>query len=216
MIKYLLIDLDGTITKSDLGITNSVLYALEKMNFDTSNITADDLLEFIGPPLTYTFATLCGFSESETQTAIDFYRENYVVKGMYENELYEGIEEFIKENTKFKLILATSKPEKYSGKILEYFGLDEYFYFITGASLDSSRNTKGKVIKHILDELSIPASECLMIGDRFHDVEGAREHGIDCLGVLYGYGSEDELRVAGAIKIVKSVKEMKKYLEMVK
>ncbi len=212
MIKYLLIDLDGTITKSDLGIINSVMYALNKVNFDTTNIKREDLLQFIGPPLSYTLSTLCGFNDKEIEEAISYYREYFVPKGMYENELYDGIYDFLKNTKKYKLVLATSKPEKFAKKILEYFELDSFFYYITGASFDDSRNTKAKVIKHILDTLQAKPQECLMIGDRLHDVEGAKENSIDCIGVLHGYGSEDELRTAGAIAIVKDSKELTDYI----
>lgn len=199
-------DLDGTITDSSLGITNSVMYALKKFG-----ITEDDrtkLYQFIGPPLNVSFREYYGFSEEKAWEAVAYYREYYQDKGIFENRVYDGFEEMLKvlKAAGKRLVVATSKPEPYARKIMDYFGLTDYFDYVAGMGLDGKRGTKTEVIQYALKVCGIEdKSGVLMVGDRRHDVIGAREAGIDCLGVLYGFGSREELESAGADYIVETV-----------
>ncbi len=199
MFDYYFFDLDGTLTDPGEGITNSVAYALAKFG-----ITVEDrrqLYVFIGPPLLDAFARYYGFSEKEAETAVRYYREYYREKGLYENKLYEeipGVLARLKARGKI-LALATSKPEPFARQILANFDLDRYFDFAGGATFDPSRSRKADVIRYVLDEMQITdRSQVLMVGDRSHDVLGAKENGLASMGVLYGYGNIQELKEAGA------------------
>ncbi|MGL5245584.1 MAG: HAD family hydrolase [Sarcina sp.] len=209
--KYVLFDLDGTITNSKLGITKSVQYSLNHFNINVENL--DDLCNFIGPPLKDSFMKFYDFEEDKALDAIMKYREYFAEKGIYENELYENIEDVLstlKENGK-TIILATSKPQVFAEKILQYFNLSHYFSYICGSELDGNRTKKGDVIKHALKENKITdMNSVVMIGDREHDVIGAKESNIHCIGVLYGFGDYDELSKAGADCIVNDIDELKK------
>lgn len=213
MYKYILFDLDGTLTDPGLGITNSFMYALKKFN-----ISVDDrasLYKFIGPPLRDSFETFYGFSREQSEIAVQYYREYFQKQGLYENEVYAGIPDVLtqlKEEGK-TLILATSKLELFAIKILKHFNLYTHFSFIAGATMDDFRNKKGDIIKYALDNCSISEkTSALMIGDRKHDIIGARENGLDSLGVLYGYGSYDELNEAGATFIANAPADILKYV----
>ena len=196
MKKYdvIFFDLDGTVIDSGEGVTNSVSYSLEKMNLASMNKT--ELKRFIGPPLAVSFPTYAGVEEKDVEMAIKYYREYYTEKGIFEGYVYENIEKMLKmlkENGK-KLIIATSKPEKFAKSILERANLAHYFDLIAGATMDEkTRATKEDVIKYALEKCHITnTSRVLMVGDRLYDIEGARCFGIDCMAVLYGYGSYEE------------------------
>ncbi|MGN0464840.1 MAG: HAD family hydrolase [Lachnospiraceae bacterium] len=213
--KYILFDLDGTITDPGEGITNSVIYALNKFGiFDKK----ENLYKFIGPPLAQSFQKYYGFDEEKARLGIEYYREYYTVYGMFENIVYDGIEEMlknIKESGK-KILMATSKPEKFAKQILEYFKLDKYFDYVAGATMDEKRVRKAEVISYALSNYQIQSlEEVLMVGDRKHDVLGAKEVGIDCVGVLYGYGDREELEKAGADYIVETVEELAAFLQYI-
>lgn len=207
--RYFLFDLDGTVTDPGVGITNSVMYALSKFGIEEGD--RRKLYRFIGPPLADSFRDFYGFTTEEAQAGVGFYREYYSEKGMLENVLYPGMEELLarmKADGKI-LIMATSKPEFFARQIVEYFHLEKYFDFIAGATMDQSRVKKGDVIAYALEQCGITDREtALMIGDRKHDIEGARENGLDSMGVLYGYGSREELEEAGAVYIVETVEEI--------
>ena len=208
-MKYILIDLDGTITDPKLGITKSVQYALNFFNLQVEDL--DTLCRHIGPPLKSAFMEFYGFNEKEAEDAIVKYREYYTVTGILENEVYTGMELLLaslKEAGK-TLIVATSKPEVFAQRILEYFGLSGYFDDICGATLDSSRSTKEEVIRYALDKNKITDyGEVIMVGDRMHDIEGAKAVGIASIGVLFGYGSREELEEAGADQISETVEAL--------
>lgn len=198
-----LFDLDGTLTDSQEGITNAIKYALEKMGEPIPS--REVLLRFIGPPLDYSFGKFCGFSPDRIRTGIKFYREYYSTTGLFENRVYEGIPELLKglEAEGKKLAVATSKPENFTMKILEHFGLLGYFHVVTGALLDGSRSTKTDVLRCALENCGISdKSKAVMIGDRMHDINGAKENGIDCIAVLWGFGSTEEFKEYGAEYIV--------------
>jgi len=206
----ILFDLDGTLTDPGIGITNSVIYALKKYNIEVSD--RSELYKFIGPPLLDSFMRFYGFTEEEARRAIDYYREYFSVKGLFENAVYEDIPALLKDlKDKGKtLIVATSKPQVFAEQILEHFKIDKYFSFIGGSTLEETRTQKAEVIEYVLETMNISDfSKTVMIGDREHDVIGAKKVGIKSIGVLYGYGSRDELEKAGADYIVRSVREIK-------
>lgn len=208
MYKTVLFDLDGTLTDPGLGITNSVAYALKKYGIEVSD--REKLYSFIGPPLKDSFKKYYGFSDEKAMEAIMYYREYFSDKGIFENEVYDGIKELlrrVKESGR-KIVLATSKPEEFALRILEHFELTEFFDVVAGASMDEKRNKKGDVIKYALEKGCLTPEDAVMIGDREHDVLGAQENGIDTIGVLYGYGSRDELEKAGAMHIAETVDDV--------
>ncbi len=197
LFDFFLFDLDGTLTDPGEGITASVAYALNKCGIPVKDKT--ELYAFIGPPLTESFRDFFGFSESEQKRAVEYYREYYAERGIFENKPYEGIEEtlrFLKAQGK-TIAVATSKPEQFSVRILEHFGLSGYFDAVCGATMDETRTNKADVIAYALKTLSLHEKErcrVLMTGDRKFDVTGAKANGIRSAAVLYGYGSEEELR----------------------
>lgn len=206
MYTTVLFDLDGTLTDPGIGITNSVMYALRKFGIDVAD--RGELYRFIGPPLYYSFTTFYGFSHDDAEAAVRYYREYFSDKGIFENKVYDGVPEMLGaiKNSGKKLVLATSKPEVYAKRILEHFSLDGYFDFVGGATMDGSRNSKSDVISYVLDSVGVTdKSACIMIGDREHDILGAKANGIDSVGVLYGYGTRDELTEAGTTYIAKTV-----------
>ncbi len=199
MFDTILFDLDGTLTDPGEGITNSVAYALKKYDIEVADRRG--LYKFIGPPLKDSFMKYYGFSEAQAEQAIAYYREYFKDKGIYENEVYEGVEHMLRQlhaNGK-KIILATSKPEEFAVRILEHFELKKYFTVVAGASMDSSRSKKGDVIAYAISLCDdFDKEKAVMIGDREHDIIGAKENDLKSIGVLYGYGDENELRTAGA------------------
>ncbi|CYW13375.1 HAD family hydrolase [Streptococcus suis] len=212
MYQTILFDLDGTLTDSGQGILNSVAYALEKMGIeepDTANLN-----RFIGPPLYESFSRFYQLSPEDTQSAVDAFRVYFKEKGMFENQLYPGIFPLLEElRTAGKtLVIATSKPEIFAKQILEHFGIAHYFDVIAGASLDSSRISKADVIGYAINQLEAFPKHAVMIGDREHDIEGARMHQLPAIGVLYGYGSKQEFEKAGATMIVETVQDLKRVL----
>lgn len=202
---HLLFDLDGTLTDPGLGITNSVLYALEK--FGIIPAAREELYPYIGPPLTDSFQRYHGLTPEQAQQALRYYREYFADRGLYENELYPGIAELLRtlQQAGYVLIVATSKPEEFTHTILRHFQLDSYFSFVGGNTLDERRPTKAAVIAYIRERFpDITGENTLMIGDRCYDIEGAHACGLPAVGVLYGYGSRQELEAAGADELVQT------------
>lgn len=202
-----LFDLDGTLTDSGLGVGNGVLYALEKMGFAKPNDA--ELRKYLGPPLWTSFSDFAGMDETQTIEAVRLYREYYNEKGAYENSVYPGIPELL---TKLvadgkRLAVATSKVDYAAVNILQHFNMDHFFDVIAGSDETGElRGTKALVIGHALAELRMcDGTSIVMIGDREHDILGAKELGIPGIGVLYGYGDRAELDSAGAIEIVSNV-----------
>ena len=213
--EYILFDLDGTITDSGIGITNSVMYALKKYGIEVSDRT--QLYRFIGPPLLNSFQNYYGFSEEKAKTSVEYYREYYRDKGIFENFLYDGVEDLLKtlqDNNKI-LIVATSKSEVFAKQVLVHFNIAKYFTYIAGSNIDGTRTKKNEVIKHALESCNIiDLSKVIMIGDREHDIIGAKKVGIDSIGVLFGYGDRNELEKAGADFIVDTVADIGKLLSI--
>lgn len=213
MYQYILFDLDGTLTDPGLGITNSVMHALKKYNIEVEDRST--LYKFIGPPLTESFETYYGFSEEESERAVTYYREYFSEKGLFENTLYPDIEYVLQtlKNQGKTLILATSKPEVYAKQILEYFHLDTYFDFVSGATMDKTRVKKPDIIAYAIEKCNLSdLSKAIMIGDREHDIFGAKSCHMASLGVLYGYGDHHELQKAGANYLAESPKDILKFL----
>lgn len=210
-MKYILMDLDGTITNPKLGITKSVQYALRANDIIVEDKDLDTLCKHIGPPLKNSFLEFYGFSEDRADRAVKKFREYFIDKGIFENEVYPGMEELL---TKLKaadkiLIVATSKPEELAVRILEHFNLSQYFDDICGATFDDQRSQKDEVIRYALDKNGITEyDQTIMVGDRKHDIQGAKAVGLDSIGVLYGFGSREELTLAGAGHIAGSIKEL--------
>ena len=210
MYHTILFDLVGTLTDSGPGITNSVAYALKKWNIEEKDINV--LRKFVGPPLDASFAKYYGFSKEKCVQAIQYYREYYLTKGIYENQVYDGMEELLKwlRDTGRRAIVATSKPEPSAIHVLEYFHMDSYFDIIAGATMDGSRVEKSDVIRYALDRAGIrDLSGVVMVGDRENDIQGAKANGLDSIGVLYGYGSREELEEAGAMQIAETVEDLR-------
>ncbi len=211
--KYVLFDLDGTLTDSEAGILNSIEYMLRV--YDISAGDRDSLRPWLGPPLKDSLMKYCGFEEKKALEAVEKYREYYDKQGIFENQVYPGIQELLfglKEQG-YVLALATSKPETAAVRVLKHFNLDSAFTFIGGATLDDSRVKKGDVIRYVLEALKVERLEdAVMVGDREHDVYGARENGLEVIGVLYGYGSRRELEDAGADFIAEKTENILDFL----
>ncbi|MBT2724501.1 HAD family hydrolase [Bacillus sp. ISL-46] len=211
--KIILFDLDGTLSDPKVGITKSVQYALQKMDIIEPDI--DKLECFIGPPLQVSFAEYYDFDDENTQRAIDYYRERFKDKGMFENKLYSDIPLLLKslKEQQYTLVVATSKPTVFSEQILKYFNIDQYFELVVGSNLDGTRTSKTEIIQYIIDKYNEHMlDDFIMIGDRKHDIIGANNTGIDSIGVTYGYGSFKELSDSNPTHIVNSVDEIKDIL----
>lgn len=212
MYKTILFDLDGTLTDSGIGITNSVAYALKKFGIEAKS--REELFRFVGPPLLDAFSEYYGFSKEDSEKALMFYREYFSEKGIFENIVYDGVEDMLKKLKCMgkNILLATAKPEQFAIRILKHFDLFGYFDFVAGATMDESRNQKDAVIKYAIDTFGITdTSSALMVGDRHHDILGAKKFSIDSVGVLYGYGNRDELTKAGATYIAENVEDILKF-----
>ncbi len=210
---HIFFDLDGTLTDPGLGITNSVAYALERYGIRVTE--RSELFCFIGPPLVDSFMRYYGFSAADARAAVDVYREYFADRGIFENEVYPGIPALLKRlrAAGLKLVMATSKPEEFAVRIAEHFGIAESFDCIAGAAMDETRTQKWEVIEYALKRCGVTdRSAVLMVGDREHDVLGAKRCGLACLGVLYGYGSREELEQAGAVAVVPTVEAIGDYI----
>lgn len=210
--KHILFDLDGTLTDPMMGITKSVRYALNYYGIEVKDL--NDLLPFIGPPLRDSFKEYYGFDEAKANEAVEKYREYYKTDGIFDNKVYQGMVECLqtlKDNGK-KLYVATSKPEFFAKQIIEHFSLSKYFEYVGGSEFNS-REKKVEVIEYVLKTNQIDNDDVIMVGDRKHDIIGAHENKIPCVGVLYGYGTEDELKQYQADYLVSTVEELTELLK---
>lgn len=170
---------------------------------------------YIGPPLVYSFMHFHGLSREKAEQAVAYYRERYAEDGWRENNLFEGVSNLLcsLHRNGVRVILATSKPEVFARRILDYFDLTQYFTFVTGATMDGARSEKADVIAYIQQQYpDINATNAVMVGDRKYDVEGAHSRGLPAIGVLFGYGTREELEAAGAECIAKDVAELEELL----
>ncbi len=206
-------DLDGTLTDSAEGIVNSVLYALDKQSWPVPD--RDALRRFIGPPLIDSFQSIAHMNETQAQRAIRDYRARYADIGLFENRVYDGIASMLDALQKAgkRSFMVTSKPEPYAARIADHFGLTPYFACICDATLDGRINSKQSVVRLALKRAGQPdVSDVEMIGDRLHDIEGARACGIDCTYVLYGFGSREEAEEYHAAHIIETVSDLQAHL----
>ncbi|MFG3598233.1 HAD family hydrolase [Bradyrhizobium sp. RDI18] len=190
-------DLDGTLTDPKPGITRSIQYALQRLDHPTIP-TADELTWCIGPPLRSSFVKLLG--DHAADRAVTLYRERFSDIGLYENGVYDGIDEVLTalRASGHRLFVATSKAHVFAERIIDHFGLRKHFERVFGAELDGTRADKSHLLEYALKEVAVDPSKTLMIGDRSHDMVGAKNNGMKGIGVLYGYGSRAELIEAGA------------------
>ncbi len=209
--QWYLFDLDGTLTDPKEGITKCFRYALEKMGVESPALA--ELEKYIGPPLVKSFRDY--FSEEDAKKAVEYYRERFRDTGIFENGVYDGVEEMLqtaKAQGK-KLALATSKPQHFAQIIMEHYGLSQYIDVLVGSRADGQ--TKADVIRQVFVEAGLDEAtkkSAIMVGDRLHDIEGAKECGIDSLGVRFGYAKENELEEAGADYIVATTEELKAFV----
>lgn len=212
MYDTILFDLDGTLTDPGLGITNSVMYALEQLGIAVPE--RQELYKFIGPPLHESFETYYGMSPEGAQEAVRLFRVYFADRGIRENKLYPGVPEMLEtlHRAGKRLVLATSKPEKWAKLIMAEFGLDVWVPQIAGATMGTDRSKKGQVIAYALKEFGIDPASAVMVGDREHDILGGKENGLPGVGVTFGYGSREELMRAGAAAVADSPAELTKIL----
>lgn len=211
----ILFDLDGTLTDSKLGITKSVQYALGKYDIMVENL--NELEVFIGPPLLDSFKEFYLFNEEKAKESIKHYREYFSAQGIFENAVYPKVSYLLKELKKLNkiLIVATAKPTVFAKKILEHFNLSQYFSAIVGSNLDGTRTSKSEVINFALSTIpNISVKNVIMIGDRKHDILGARENDLDSIAVTYGYGTDEELKKAEPTYFADSIEELLEILKV--
>ena len=210
--KYILFDLDGTLTDPKEGITKSFQYALKHFGIYEELV---NLEKFIGPPLHDSFRDDYNFDDEKVEEAVTRFREYFAETGIFENKIFPNVKEILEylyESGKV-LLLATSKPTVFAERILKHFEIDQYFKYVGGSNLDGSRSEKNEVIDHVLETCNISSmDEVIMIGDRKYDVLGAQKIGVDSIGVLYGYGSLEELKEANPNYIIENVEELKNIL----
>lgn len=215
MYKAIFFDLDGTLTESGEGITKSVQYALEKLGVEAQDLK--DLEVFVGPPLLEQFMKYAGFDKKTAEKAIEFYRERYTEKGMFENTVYPGVEETLSELKRrgYRLAVASAKPAFYVTQIMDHFNLSQYFEVIAGTDLNGPKITKSQVIEEALEKMNLSdhRDQVIMVGDRKHDILGARKCDVQCVAVTYGYGSREELEKAQPLQIVDSATELLNFFD---
>ncbi len=207
MYDLIMFDLDGTLVNSEEGITKSVQYALNAFGIEENN--QENLKRFIGPPLVDGFMNYYNMTEEDALSAVKKYRERYSKIGVYENELFDGVINLLKtlKDSGKKLALATSKPHVFAREVLKSFNLTEFFDILVGAEFDGTRNDKADVIEEVLKQAG-EYKNPIMIGDRKHDVEGARKNGVDFIGVSFGFAPEGEFEQLGVDKIADNFKEL--------
>lgn len=215
MSKYeaILFDLDGTLTDPQEGILNSIEYALQKFGIKVDR--RESLISFIGPPLKESFQNFFKFDSHRSWQAVQFYREYFARQGLFENSVYPGILEMLGKLRADNRVLAvaTSKPTIYAERILEHFNIRACFQLVVGSNLDGTKTAKTEVIEETLKGLpSVAKESIIMVGDREHDIIGAKNNLISSLGVTYGYGSEHELKAAGCDYLAGSVEDLGRFL----
>ena len=211
--KAVLFDCDGTVSDSRPGIFNSIYYAIDKKGI--APVPEEQLQYFLGPPLYLSFAHIFGVSEDMAVELTDTYREYYNGKGVFETTPYEGIEDVLAslKEAGIRTAIVSSKPVEFLEMVIPHLGLSEYFDFIVGPPMDNHNASKEILVRTALELLELePSEEIAMVGDRRFDIEAAGKTGVTGIGITYGYGTEEELRNAGADIIAKSTSELKKYL----
>lgn len=210
--KYILFDLDGTLTDPREGIINSIQFALKRFGVQKED---HELIHFIGPPLHHSFQEIFG-TEEKAFEAVAVYREYYATKGIFENLVYSGIPELLNDLTAGNktLFVATSKPTVFAKQIVDHYRIGHHFKAVVGSNLDGTHTDKKEIIQTILDQLpGVDPNELLMIGDRKFDIVGAKHHGIDCAAVTFGYGTLDELKREEPTHLINTIEELKKLFQ---
>lgn len=204
--------MDGTLMDNAPGILSSIRFAMSELGIPEP----PDMQRFLGPPLFVSLKEFCGLDDEKAQEAVNIYRQKYATEGeLFKSSMFDGVEELLKElkAAGLTLAVATSKPVPFAEKLVEHFGLTEYFEIVGGSGLDNSLGTKSAVIEYVLESLGeTDRASVLMVGDRKHDVLGARECGVDCLYVLWGYGSSEEAEESGAFATVETPAECLEYI----
>jgi len=205
--KAIFFDLDGTLTNPEEGILNSIQYAADYYGVPTVRA---DLRKYIGPPLRDSFIELLGCDEEKAEEAVAKYREYFSPKGLYENEIYPGVRQTLEKlkDMGYVLCTASSKPQKFVDTILEHFDIKKYFDFVGGATMDGRISRKEDVINEVLSKTGFLPEQVLMVGDRKFDLEGAAEFGMDAVGVLYGFGSREELSACRNIGLFERIDQL--------
>lgn len=205
-------DLDGTLTDPFEGITKSIQYSLRHAGIDEPDL--HKLEKCIGPPLLSSFMTFYGFSRQQAEKSVQTYREQFEKWGIYQNKVIEGMPSLLAklQNAQIRLGVISVKPKIYVDKILRHFHLIDYFELTLGDSLTGGYNDKKVMIRDALETMKMPARKAVMIGDRYHDIRGAKGAGISSIGVLFGYGSKEELTQEGADILCEDVGQLTKCL----
>ena len=211
MIESVLFDLDGTLTDPGEGIMLSMQYALSHFGIQEP---VEAMRRYVGPPLEKEIMAAHGFTHEKACDVVDKYRERYIATGVYENKLYPGIKNTLTQlkSAGKNLYIATSKGERSAGIVLEHFGLSPYFSFVAGSLRGGVRSDKAEVIAHLVEQTKLNPKTAVMVGDREHDIIGAKKHGIPAVGVLYGYGSQEELKAADAVALAKDAEDLERIL----
>ena len=212
--KAIFFDLDGTLTNPEEGIINCIRYAAEHYGV---SVNRTDRRKYIGPPLVDTFIELLGPDVQQAEEAVAKYRERFKPIGLYENEIYNGVPETLAQlkDMGYVLCTASSKPQQFVDTILEHFDIKKYFDFVGGASMDGKISKKEDVINLVLEETGFKPEQVLMVGDRMFDLTGAKEFGMDAVGVLYGFGSYEELSAYDNIALIDDISQLINILEKV-
>ncbi len=210
--KYLLFDLDGTVTDSAPGVIASATYAMEKQGVPVPD--SRTMAKFLGPPLKYSFMTYAGIEEERVEETIRLYREHYRADGIYKNSLYPGAAEFFEKAVSLGkvLLIASSKPKPFVETVLEYLKVDKFFSHISAASFSDAHLSKATIVAKAMEMAGATADDCVMIGDRIYDVEGARDNGLPCVGIVNGSIFEKELYETGAAAVAADYEELNKIL----
>jgi phosphoglycolate phosphatase len=213
-INSVLFDLDGTLTDPKVGIVNSILFALDQLMIVENNV--QELDAFIGPPLRDSFAGRYNLSHERADLAVQYYREYYAERGIFENNIYDGVHELLEYLTgnNFRLFVATSKPTVFAQKVLEHFELTNYFSGIAGSNLDNTRSDKTEIIAHVLTKYKLEVSNSVMIGDRKFDIIGAQNNSMQSIAVTYGYGTIEEINNSRPDFIVNDCNELKDFFKI--
>ena len=210
--KYILFDMDGTICDSARGILKSLQYSLDYMNIKIPDI--ETLKPFLGPPIRESYRQAFNLEGEELEIAVAKFRERYIPIGMFENDLYPGIYELIRDlkSEGRSIILATGKVYDQAEQILNHFDLLKYFDFVSGCEIDGTRSHKHEIIDYALDNMGVEKSSAVMVGDRYHDIVGAAKTGIASIGVLYGYGTREEIAAHGPDYTAETVEQLRELL----
>lgn len=206
------LDLDGTLIDSKVGITSSIQYALRELGAEVPD--SNDLVWCIGPPIAEIFAILLG-DGADLEQAVDLYRERFSDTGKFEADVYDGIGEMLMDlqDMDAQIYLATSKFQDYAEDIVEHFGIHAYLNGVFGSDFDGSRADKTSLLQHALEETGADPARCFMLGDRRHDIFGAKSNDILSVGALWGYGDPEEMRLAEADLLIGAPEELAAVLE---